>query len=290
MQLVGPHVRGGLWECSHPCGPAVRSRHTFSSLPLHSVLLWLLLGVLAFPCCVRCLIFKVGVLGPWNCDPVYYRALPAAAARLAVNRINRDLSLDLGLKMDLVLLQEPCETSKALTAFILYQEMADAFVGPSNPGYCPAASLLAKNWDKALFSHSCIHLELDRITGYPTFAGTVPLPSEVLFAVLRHFRWASVVVVSSGEDMWMDTADRVAGALRRRGLRVGLVTSMGLNETDVESTLEKIQAAGAVRGERVLTRTDEMGRGHRSLRGGHLRSPRDITLSQSAVKFCRDLV
>lgn len=46
------------------------------------------------------MIFKVGVLGPWNCDPVYYRTLPAAAARLAVSRINGDLSLDLGLKMD----------------------------------------------------------------------------------------------------------------------------------------------------------------------------------------------
>lgn len=209
--------------------------------------------MLTFPCCVRCLIFKVGVLGPWNCDPVHYRALPAAAARLAVSRVNGDPSLDLGLRMDFVVLQEPCETSKALTAFIYYEDTADAFVGPSNPGYCVAASLLAKNWDKAVFSHSCVNYELDRLIGFPTFARTVPFPVEVLFAVLRHFRWASVAVVSSGEDLWIDTAARVASALRNKGLPVGLVTSAGSNESEVGSTLRRIQAAGEIRGESQLT-------------------------------------
>lgn len=208
--------------------------------------------MLAFPCCVRCLIFKVGVLGPWNCDPVYYRALPAAAARLAVRRINGDLSLDLGLKMDFVILQEPCETSKALTAFIYYKEMSDAFVGPTNPGYCVAASLLAKNWDKAIFSHCCVNYELDRVIGYPTFAQTAPFPADVLFTVLKHFRWASMVVVSSNEDIWRDTAGRVATALRNKGLPVGLVTSVGMNETEVENSLRKIQAAGNIKGESML--------------------------------------
>ncbi|KAM7413469.1 hypothetical protein PAMA_020725 [Pampus argenteus] len=247
MQNIPPNFRGALWESNHPCMPIIKSRPTLTTLPFYNFLLWVLLGVLTFPCCVRCLIFKVGVLGPWNCDPVYYKAFPAAAARLAVSRINGDLNLDLGLKMDFIILQEPCETSKALTAFIYYENMADAFVGPTNPGYCTAASLLAKNWDKAVFSYGCINFELDRITGYPTFARTVPYPSEVLFTVLKHFRWANLVVVSSNEDIWIDTAGRVATALRNQGLPVALVTSMGLNETEVESTLGRIQAAGEIR-------------------------------------------
>uniref|UniRef100_A0AAQ4Q1R0 Guanylate cyclase n=1 Tax=Gasterosteus aculeatus aculeatus TaxID=481459 RepID=A0AAQ4Q1R0_GASAC len=224
-----------------------RGLPTLTTTPFYSFLLWVLIGVLTFPCCVRCLIFKVGVLGPWNCDPIYYRAQPAAAARLAVNRINEDLNLDLGLKIDFVILQEPCETSRALTAFINNEMMADAFVGPTNPGYCVAASLLTKNWDKAIFSHGCVNNELDRLIGYPTFARTVPFPADVLFAVLKHFRWASIVVVSSNEDIWKDTAGRVAIALRQKGLPVGLVTSIGLNETEVEGTLRKIQAAGEIR-------------------------------------------
>lgn len=251
MQHIPTHVRGPLWESSHPCLPVIKSRPTLTALPVYNFMLWALLAVLTFPCCVRCLIFKVGVLGPWNCDPVYYRALPAAAARLAVSRINGDQSLNLGLEMDFVILQEPCETSKALTAFIHFEKMAHAFLGPTNPGYCVAASLLAKNWDKALFSYSCVNYELDRVIGYPTFARTAPFPAEVLFAVLKHFRWASVVVVSSNEDIWRETAGRVATALMNKGLPVGLVSSIGINETEVESTLRKIQAAGEVKGEYI---------------------------------------
>uniref|UniRef100_UPI0037E6F874 retinal guanylyl cyclase 2 n=1 Tax=Semicossyphus pulcher TaxID=241346 RepID=UPI0037E6F874 len=247
MQHIPPNFRGALWESNHPCMPIIKSRPTLTTLPFYNFLLWTLLGVLTFPCCVRCLIFKVGVLGPWNCDPVYYKAWPAAAARLAVNRINGDLSLDLGLKMDYIILHEPCETSQALTAFIYYEKMADAFVGPTNPGYCVAASLLAKNWEKAIFSYGCVNYELDRVIGYPTFSRTVPFPSEVLFTVLKHFRWASVVVVSSNEDIWIDTAGRVASALRNKGLPVGMVTSIGTNDTEVESALRKIQAAGEIR-------------------------------------------
>lgn len=218
------------------------------ALPFYNLLFWVLLGVFTFPCCVRCLIFRVGVLGPWNCDPVYHRALPAVAAKLAGNRINKDLSLDLGLDLELVILQEPCETSKALTAFIYYEERVDAFVGPTNPGYCVAASLLAKNWNKAIFSFCCVSYELDRAVGYPTFARTAPFSIDVLFNVLKHFRWANVVVVSSNEDLWRDTAMRVSTALRNKGLPVSLVTSMGLNETEVENSLKKIQNAGEVRG------------------------------------------
>uniref|UniRef100_A0A3B4X7Y3 Guanylate cyclase n=1 Tax=Seriola lalandi dorsalis TaxID=1841481 RepID=A0A3B4X7Y3_SERLL len=247
MQHIPPNFRGTLWESNHPYIPIIKSRPTLTTLPFYNFLLWVLLGVLTFPCCVRCLIFKVGVLGPWNCDPVYYRALPAAAARLAVSRINGDLNLDLGLKMDFIILQEPCETSKALTAFIYYEKMADAFLGPTNPGYCIAASLLAKNWDKAVFSYGCVNYELVGTSGYPTFARTVPFPTEVLFTVLKHFRWASVVVVSSNEDIWVDTAGRLATALRNKGLAVRLVTPIGINETEVENTLRKIQAAGEIR-------------------------------------------
>ncbi|XP_061574875.1 retinal guanylyl cyclase 2 [Cololabis saira] len=241
------HIPPNGWESNHSCDPIIKSRPVLQALPFNNFLLWVLLGVLTFPCCVHCLIFKVGVLGPWNCDPVYYRALPTAAARLAVNRINGDFNLDLGLKMDFIILQEPCETSKALMAYVYYDKSADVIIGPTNPGYCIAASLLSKDWDKGLFSFGCVAYELERLTGYPTFARTVPFPAEVLFTVFKHYGWASSVVVSSNEDIWIDTAVRVGAALRRKGLPVGLVTSMGMNDTEVENTLRKIQKAGEVK-------------------------------------------
>uniref|UniRef100_A0AAY4D6W3 Guanylate cyclase n=1 Tax=Denticeps clupeoides TaxID=299321 RepID=A0AAY4D6W3_9TELE len=196
-----------------------------AALPLCNVSLWVMLGILSFPCCVQCLIFKVGVLGPWNCDPAHSRSLPAVAARLAVGRINEDFSLDLGCQVDFVVLQEACETSKALTNFVSYEKAADAFVGLASPGYCSAASLLAKNWDKAIFSWACIDYELDRLQAFPTFARILPTPTRVLFSVLKYFRWANVGIVSSNEDMWIDTANKVANALRSQGLPVGIVAS-----------------------------------------------------------------
>ncbi|XP_013875392.1 retinal guanylyl cyclase 2 [Austrofundulus limnaeus] len=241
------HISPNGWKSKHSRVPLIRKCQTLSTLPFDKFLLCVFLGVLTFPCCVHCVIFKVGVVGPWNCDPVYYKALPTLAARLAVSRINVDLSLDLGLTMDFIILQEPCETSKALTTYIYYEKSEDALIGSPNPGYCIAASLLAKNWDKALFSYSCVSYDLDRTIGYPTVAWTVPFPIEVLFTVFKHYRWASSVVISSNEDMWIDAAVGVASALRRKGLLVPFVSAMGLNETEVESTLRKIQNVGHIR-------------------------------------------
>ncbi|XP_010874856.2 retinal guanylyl cyclase 2 [Esox lucius] len=247
MQHI-PLTVGVLWELyNYPHCPIFKSRHSLATLPFYKFILWVLLGVLTFPCCVQCLIFKVGVLGPWNCDTVYSKALPAVAAKLAVGRINEDFSLDLGSKLEFVILQEACETSKALTTFVYYEKTVDAFVGPANPGYCDAASLLAKNWDKAIFSWACINYELDRIKGYPTFARTLPSPTRVLFTVLKHFRWANIGIVSSNEDIWMDTAGKLANSLRSQGLPVGIVASVGINETEMESTLRRIQAAGEIK-------------------------------------------
>ncbi|XP_065136206.1 retinal guanylyl cyclase 2 [Paramisgurnus dabryanus] len=248
MQHIHLPFGGSVWELlSYHCCPILRNRHSLSTLPFYSIQLWIILGILSFPCCVQCQIFKVGVLGPWNCDPYFAKAIPAVASRLAVGRINEDFSLDLGCTMDFVILQEPCETSKALTSFIQYENIADAFVGPTNPGYCNAASLMAKNWDKAIFSWACINYELDRVEGYPTFARTLPSPTRVLFNVLKYFRWANVAIVSSNEDMWIDTATKVANALRNQRLPVGIVTSIGNNDTMMENTLLSIQNAGQIK-------------------------------------------
>ncbi|XP_051963706.1 retinal guanylyl cyclase 2 [Xyrauchen texanus] len=239
---------GALWELSsYPCCPIIRSKHSLSTLPFYSIRLWIILGVLTVPCCVQCLIFKVGVLGPWNCDPYYSKALPAIASRLAVGRINEDFSLDLGCTMDFIILQEACETSKALNSFMQYENIADVFVGPTNPGYCNAASLMGKNWDKSIFSWACMNYELDRVQGYPTFARTLPSPTRVLFNVLKYFGWANIGIVASNVDIWIDTAIKLASALRNQGLPVSIVTSVGINDTMMENTLMSIQNAGEIK-------------------------------------------
>ncbi|TSK49648.1 Retinal guanylyl cyclase 2 [Bagarius yarrelli] len=238
--------RGGLSDSSsRPCCNVLRSKHSLSTLPFFN--LWTILAVLTFPCCVQCQVFKVGVIGPWNCDPVFSKTLPDVASKLAISRINKDTTLDLGCTMDFVVLQEPCETSKALMAFVYYEKEADAFIGPVNPGYCNGATLLSKNWDKALFSWACVNHELDRIQSYPTFTRTLSSPTRVLYTFLKFFSWANIGIVSSNEDIWVDTATRLASSLRNQGLPIGFVASIGNNDTEMENTLRNIQNAGEIK-------------------------------------------
>lgn len=250
MHQLPLHCGNILWDLSgyYQCCPVLKGKHGLGAIPFYNFTLWILLGFLTFPSCVQCLIFKVGVLGPWSCDPMHYKSLPSAAARLAVNRINEDFTLDMGCKLDFVLLQQPCETSKALTSFVNYETLVDAFVGPANPGYCAPAALLARNWNKAMFSWACVNYELDRAEGYPTFARALPSPARVLFTVLKYFRWANIGVVSSDEDIWIDTAGKLASSLRNQGLPVGLVASVGSSEEEMRSALKDIQNAGDMKG------------------------------------------
>ncbi|KAK1890252.1 Retinal guanylyl cyclase 2 [Dissostichus eleginoides] len=120
-----------------------------SSPLLPPFLLRFLLLLLCFlPCPLHASFFRVGILGPWGCDPLFAKALPNVAAQLAVNRINKDRSLSYAATFDFTVLQEPCETSKALEKFLGFHTKASAYIGPSNPGYCDAASMLSKGWNK----------------------------------------------------------------------------------------------------------------------------------------------
>uniref|UniRef100_A0AAY4C7W4 Guanylate cyclase n=1 Tax=Denticeps clupeoides TaxID=299321 RepID=A0AAY4C7W4_9TELE len=186
-------------------------------------------------------VFKVGVVGPWSCDPQYAKALPAAAARLAVGRINRDPSLSLGVVFDYVILEEDCETSKALARFLGYYTRASAFIGPANPGYCDAASMLGKSWNKAVFSWACVGYDLLDPRSHPTFAHTTPLPTLVLLAFMHHFRWAHVGIISSPEDYWVETASKVANALRSHGMPVGIVVSIGNDSASLRKAMAKVK-------------------------------------------------
>lgn len=220
---------------------------TFSSLPSKFLFCWSILAIVSFPQFVNSLPYKVGVVGPWSCDPLFSKALPHIAAKLAVERINKDATLDLGLNFNYVIIDEDCQTSKALSTFLTYSGVASGFIGPSNPGYCDAATLLGKNWNKAVFSWACINYELENVKSYPTFARTLPSPTRVLFNVMKYFQWAHVGVISSNEDIWKDTGRKVANALRNNGLPVGIVISMGEDNHSIRQALDKVRKVDNLR-------------------------------------------
>uniref|UniRef100_A0A8C4HRT8 Guanylate cyclase n=1 Tax=Dicentrarchus labrax TaxID=13489 RepID=A0A8C4HRT8_DICLA len=182
-------------------------------------------------------LFRVGVVGPWGCDRLFAKALPSVAAQLAVNRINKDPSLSYAATFDYAVLQEPCETSRALEAFVGFHTKASGYIGPANPGYCDAASMLSKGWNKALFPWGCIGYELDDVRSHPTFARSMPRPAWVLLSIMNYFRWAHIGIISSSEDIWVETATKVADSLRSHGLPVRLVRFMENTPHGIRRTL-----------------------------------------------------
>ncbi|NXK98093.1 GUC2F cyclase, partial [Formicarius rufipectus] len=191
--------------------------------------------------------FKIGLIGPWNCDPFFSKAFPHVAARLAVGRISQDPSLDLGHRLDYVILQEECETPRALIRFMDFRKLSSAFIGPLNPGFCEVATHLGENWNKAIFSWMCINYKLDSTIRHPAFARTLPSPTQVLFTVMKYFNWAHVGIIASSEDIWMYTANELAAALRKLGLPVGIVTSMHKGEKGIEDTWKKIKEVNDIK-------------------------------------------
>ncbi|XP_068037831.1 retinal guanylyl cyclase 2 [Anomalospiza imberbis] len=210
--------------------------------------LWWLLFLIILLCSpARCSVFKIGLLGPWNCDPFFSKAFPHVAARLAVGRISRDPSLDLGHRLDYVILQEECETPRALVRFVDFGKLSSAFIGPLNPGFCEVAAHLGKNWNKAIFSWMCINYKLDSTIHHNAFARTLPSPTQILLTIMKYFKWAHIGIIASSDDIWMYTAKESATALRNHGLPVGIVTSVHKGEKGIEDTWNKIKEVNNIK-------------------------------------------
>nr|KAF6342888.1 guanylate cyclase 2D, retinal [Pipistrellus kuhlii] len=240
--------QGGLypegWYWRLPPRRTCQGLWSAPSLPPFSVVLW---GALLWAGSLPHLAwgvgtFTLGVLGPWDCDPIFAQALPREAAQLAVDRANQDASLTLGSWLASVVLPTGCDTPSALATFLAHRNTVAAFVGPVNPGYCPAAALLAQGWGKTLFSWAC-----EAPPGGGELVPTLPSASRVLLSVMRHFGWARVAIVSSRQDVWAATARQVAVALRAHGLPVVLVTSLGPGEQGAAEVLEQLRGVDGLK-------------------------------------------
>uniref|UniRef100_A0AAQ5ZSD9 Guanylate cyclase n=1 Tax=Amphiprion ocellaris TaxID=80972 RepID=A0AAQ5ZSD9_AMPOC len=239
------------WKQIPETSPDSHPSSSSSSLPLPPSPHWFLLVLLASLCLLHCPAeaawYRIGVVGPWGCDPLFAKALPSVAAQLAVNRINKDPSLSYAVTFDYNVLQEPCETSRALEAFVGFHTKASGYIGPANPGYCDAASMLSKGWNKALFPWGCVGYELDDVRSHPTFARSMARPTWVLISIMSYFRWAHVGIISSSEDIWMETAIKVADSLRSHGMPVRLVSFMENTPHGIRRTLAKLHKMREIR-------------------------------------------
>lgn len=212
---------------------------------------WFLLVLVMFtflPCQAWATTFKVALIGPWTCDLLYSKALPDLAARLATSRINKDPELNKGYWYDYTLINEDCKSSRALARFAELEGYGAAYLGPANPGYCSSAALYAKEWDVGLLSWGCLNPNMKKVGMYPTYLQPIPLPSRVIFAVLRYFRWAHVAIISDETDLWEATGQELAASLRTLGLPVKPVVTMEDGKEGARRALSKVRETDRVRG------------------------------------------
>ncbi|XP_076797319.1 guanylate cyclase D [Arvicanthis niloticus] len=179
------------------------------------------------------------------------------ATQLAVDQVSQDASLLLGSQLDFKVLPTGCDTPHALATFVAHKNTVDAFIGPVNPGYCPAAALLAQGWGKTLFSWACGAPE-----GGGDLVSTLPSVADVLLSVMRHFGWARLAIVSSHQDIWVTTAQQLAAGFRAHGLPIGLVTSFGPGEKGAMEVCKQLHSVHGLKTELWEHGSDRLGLGY----------------------------
>uniref|UniRef100_A0A8D3DKX0 Guanylate cyclase n=1 Tax=Scophthalmus maximus TaxID=52904 RepID=A0A8D3DKX0_SCOMX len=223
----GSHEGSGCWGFTAVLSPVFRMRRP-------RWLLWVCVWLLSIAE-VWTATFKLALVGPWSCDPMFSRAMPTAAANMALSRLRSDGSLSKGYWYDVKLLDEDCLASKALTELGEMEGYGHAYIGPFNPALCHAASLLTQHWEAGLASPGCLD------ANWPNLPPITP-PSRVLFTVLRFFRWAHVGIITAPSNLWESTGQEVASALRAMGLPIGPVVTM-----ETRHKVAAQEALGAIR-------------------------------------------
>ncbi|XP_042772851.1 retinal guanylyl cyclase 1 [Panthera leo] len=199
--------------------------------------------LLLLPPSARAAVFTVGVLGPWACDPIFARARPDLAARLAAARLNHDPAMAGSPRFEVALLPEPCRTPGSLGAVSSALGRVSGLVGPVNPAACRPAELLAQEAGVTLVPWGCPGT---RAAG--TTAPAVTPAADALYALLRAFRWARVALVTAPQDLWVEAGRALSAALRARGLPVALVTTMEPSDlSGAREALRRVQDGPRVR-------------------------------------------
>uniref|UniRef100_A0A669F1D9 Guanylate cyclase n=1 Tax=Oreochromis niloticus TaxID=8128 RepID=A0A669F1D9_ORENI len=190
--------------------------------------------------------FKIALVGPWSCDPLFSRAMPAAAVTLALSRLRTDTSMSRGYWYDIKVLDEDCSASKALTNFGDFEGYGYAYIGPFNPALCHSASLMTEHWEAGLASPGCLDAD------WPNLPPLTP-PTRVLFTVLRFFGWAHVSIITAATDLWESTGQEVASALRAMGLPIAPSRELFISSSVVIMCMSSVLIGGEDQRELLLT-------------------------------------
>ncbi|XP_077980630.1 speract receptor-like [Glandiceps talaboti] len=151
--------------------------------------------------------FKVGYLmteSLANGGYKRYSRLVSGAMILALETINNDPEILPGHTLSFIPYDTQGTELAGLSALShLWVENVIGFIGLSET--CKTAARLAAAWNLCLISYRCAEYEVSNKELYPTFARTYPPDSQIsksLVALLKHFNWDVVTIVTSENAQW----------------------------------------------------------------------------------------
>ncbi|XP_070580962.1 guanylate cyclase 32E-like [Ptychodera flava] len=134
----------------------------------------------------------------------------SGAMILAMEDINSDPNILPGHQLTFVPYDTQGTELDALSAMTLLWRDYDivGFIGPAET--CKTAARLAASWNLGMISYRCAEYEVSDKSRYPTFARTNPPDTQIsksLVALLKHFDWRVLTIVTPEDQQWSAVAE-----------------------------------------------------------------------------------
>ena len=170
----------------------------------------------------------------------------AGAAALAVERVNADKTLLPGRVLEYSWADSGCSAKQGLAAMgklLQDDNRISAVIGPACSSACKVTSYLSGGQQVPQISWGCTSAALSNKAEYGLFSRTVsPAPSKgpMLISFMRHYKWTNVVMLTSFEEIWLDSRRKLNNQLREANMSVVMPTAFEPNNFQMEM-LEEIR-------------------------------------------------
>ena len=167
---------------------------------------------------------KMGVFVPLSGSswPGGFRMAPAIL--IAVDKVNNDSYLLQGHNLTFVVKDSKCEAKSSLAILVDYYTVesprVDVFIGPDCSVGCVPGAYIAAHWNIPMISFGCTASVLSDKTLYPYFVRTVGTYTglgDLMRAILTHFNWDRIGIMSSTETVFSEIANTAKVTLEKDG-------------------------------------------------------------------------
>jgi len=192
-------------------------------------------------------IFTIGVLIPWSGWSIGPNS--AGAIPVAIKAVNDDPNILVGHELKFVHRDTECLPSKGLGYLfgMMNEHNISGLIGDGCSVVCEPTSLVTTFYNIPQVSWGCTSLSLSDKSTYTNFVRTVGDWNQfdrAFTALLRHFQWEKVAIITTTQSVWQLTAQRVFNAITANGSDVVsfVSTDAGTGESSTGGRLSILQS------------------------------------------------